>query len=189
MGRGGPAVRCAATAGRWCGVRRDEVLRKAWQNPTFRAVRRTAQALFAQLVTQGAPNIAGVLPLMPAKWAAACDEVTEAGVMADLAILSTAGVVVVDPTTFEVLIRGFIRDCGAARHASQFQGALKCSEAVESVVLRTVLARELQSIGHPDGLALAEILSPSTDLVPTDHADQSDKGSTDLAAGSEVGGS
>lgn len=165
---------------------RDDVLRKAFQNPAFRAVRRTAQALFAQLLTHGAPNIAGVLPLMPAKWATGCDEISEASVMDDLAMLSAAGLVVVDLATFEVLIRGFISDSGVARHASQFQGALKCAKAVESVLLRTVLARELEDIGDPEGLKVAEVLAPPPKVDPTDLEGTSGRGGSDLRPGSEV---
>lgn len=168
---------------------RDLVLTKAWQNAKFRGLRRSAQALFAQLVTQGAPNIAGVLPLMPAKWAAGCDEISEASVMADLSELCSAGMVAVDPASFEVLIRGYIRDSGAARHASQLVGACKCAKAVESVLLRTALAKELQVIGSPEGLAAAEILAPAEEVDRSLLRGGSNQGGSYLGGESEVGSS
>lgn len=165
---------------------RDQVLSKAWRRPEFRSLRRSAQALFAQLVTQETPTMAGVVPLMPAKWASVCAELDEASVMADLAALSGARRVVVDTATFEVLIRDYMSDSGATRHRHHFTACLKAAVAVESPVLRAAIAVELQAIGSDEALDVAELLVPHTDRDPTEVESGSDSDAGEVRDGSEV---
>ncbi|WP_405137472.1 hypothetical protein [Nocardia sp. NBC_01388] len=166
---------------------REQVLLKAWRRPAFRSLRRSAQALFTQILTQDAPSMAGVVPLMPAKWASVCEEISEASVMADLAAMSEAHLVVVDTTTFEVLVRDYIDDSGAVRHRIHFKGALNAAVMVESELLRSVLGLELKTIGTPEALEFLEVLvPPESDSDPSEGAPESDSGEAEAAPGSGV---
>lgn len=162
---------------------RDQFLLKAWRSPALRSLRRSAQALFAQLLTQEAPNMAGVVPLMPAKWASVCEEISEVSVMADLSVLSAAHLVLVDTVTFEVLIRDYMRDTGIFRHKHHFKGAVNATLMVESELLRSVLALELKAIGTPAALEYLEIVAPKSDPDPSEIGPESDPDGTEAANG------
>lgn len=146
------------------------LLCRIWTDPDFRALPRTAQALYAQLISQKEINNAGVLPLMLSKWAKGCDEMTSTAIVADLAALVDGRFVVVDTDTEEVLVRSFIRNDGVLKQPNVFKNALRCAEAVDSPAIRAALAVELRRTGRADAVRTADILSPSeTDSEPIDN--------------------
>lgn len=161
---------------------RDDVLRVAWKDPRFRALRDSARALFDQLVILGPPSSAGVLPLIPAKWASGLPDATERSVMADLAVLAASDFVAVDAMHFEVLIRNYIRDSGSWRNPNHFRGALNAAQSVDSPLLRSYLAAELHKIGGPLVDEVVEILSPETDFGLTGDASATDRPGLDDGA-------
>ncbi|MGW0052076.1 hypothetical protein [Nocardia nova] len=136
------------------------VLCKIWRDKDFRALSRTAQALYMQLVSQDNVNNAGVLPLMTSKWLKGCDELTPEALLRDLAVLVDTSFVVVDTETEEVLIRSFMRHDPGMKHPYIFKNALRCAEAVESTELRRVLAGELRRTRRAEALRVAEVLDP-----------------------------
>lgn len=162
---------------------RDQFLLKAWRAAAVRSLPRSAQALFAQLLTQEAPSMAGIVPLMPAKWASVCEEISEVSVMDDLVKLSEVDLVVVDPLTFEVLIRDFIRDTGGFRHKHHFKGAVNAALLVESELLRGVLALELKAIGTPAALEYLEIVASRQDPDPSRVEPESDPDGIEVVDG------
>ncbi|WP_280454137.1 hypothetical protein [Nocardia brasiliensis] len=137
------------------------LLCRIWNDKEFRALTRTAQALYAQLISQKEINNAGVLPLMVSKWAKGCDEMTSEMIIADLAVLVDARFVVVDTDTEEVLVRSFIRNDGVLKQPNVFKNALRVAEAVESTSIRAVLAAELRRLGRSDATRTAAILDPT----------------------------
>ncbi|RJO74147.1 hypothetical protein D5S18_18515 [Nocardia panacis] len=137
------------------------MLCRIWQDKDFRALPRTAQALYVQLVSQPNINNAGVVPLMLSKWAKGCDELTSDRIIADLAALIDGRFVVVDSDTEEVLVRSFIRNDGVLKQPNVLKNALRCAEAVESHAIREALAAELRRTGRNDAARTADILSPS----------------------------
>ena len=132
---------------------------KIWNDKTFRALPRTAQALYAQLSSDTAVNNAGILPLQVAKWAAGCVETTEREIEDDLGALSRAGYVVVDTDTYEVLLRSHLRDDGLLKHKYIFTNALRCAEAASSDQIRKALAIELYKLNRADATAVADELA------------------------------
>ncbi|MFE3051584.1 hypothetical protein [Nocardia sp. NPDC059239] len=124
-----------------------DMLRKLWARKGFRALPRTAQALYAQMLTEPTLTAAGVLPLMVDKWAAACDDTTVADIQADLKALHTAGFAAIDAENFEVLLRWYVDLAGLARHPNHLKGALRSAEAVESLLLRKALGIDLMALG------------------------------------------
>lgn len=144
------------------------ILCRIWQDKDFRALPRTTQALYMQLLSQPSVNNAGVLPLQISKWAKGCDELDEGSIADDLLALVDRGFVMVDEDTEEVLIRTFVRNDGVLAHKYIFKNALRCAEAVESPALRHALAVELRRVGRPEANAVAEILmasAPHPDVV------------------------
>ncbi|MBF6459829.1 hypothetical protein IU433_12355 [Nocardia puris] len=137
------------------------VLCRIWRDRDFRALPRTAQALYVQLVSQQEINNAGVLPLMLSKWAKGCDELTSDGLVKDLAALIDGRFVVVDSDSEEVLVRSFIRNDGVLKQPNVFKNALRCAEQVESGEIRRVLAAELRRTGRRDAVAVADEIDPS----------------------------
>lgn len=142
------------------------VLCKIWRDKDFRALPRTAQTTYVQLLSQDSVNNAGVLPLQVSKWVKGCDELTESDIWRDLKVLSERGYIVVDVDSFEVLIRSFIRNDGGMAHKYIFKNALSCAEAVESEQIRKALALELYRLRRADATRVADILSPPDDLDP-----------------------
>lgn len=136
------------------------LLCRIWNDKDFRALPRTAQALYAQLLSQKEINNAGVLPLMLSKWAKGCDGLTQQDIIADLAALVDARFVAVDSDSEEVLVRSFIRNDGVLKQPNVFKNALRSAEAVESEGIRRVLASELRRTGRSDAARTAEILDP-----------------------------
>ncbi|OXR46636.1 hypothetical protein B7C42_01610 [Nocardia cerradoensis] len=136
------------------------VLCKIWRDKDFRALPRTAQTLYMQLLSQDNVNNAGVLPLMTSKWVKGCDELTPEELLRDLAVLIDASFVVVDTDAEEVLIRSFIRNDGGMKHPYIFKNALRCAQAVESEKLRRVLASELRRTRRAEALRVADVLDP-----------------------------
>lgn len=129
---------------------------KIWNDKSFRALPRTAQAMYAQLQSDRDVNNAGVLPLQVAKWAGGCDETTEEQVWSDLGALSIGGWIVVDRDTFEVLLRTHLRDDGLLKHKYIFQNALRCAEAAASSDIRKALAIELYRLKRADAAEVAD---------------------------------
>ncbi|MEV0247924.1 hypothetical protein AB0H76_15130 [Nocardia sp. NPDC050712] len=166
---------------------RDDVLRAALRDDKFRALPASARALFAEMLILGPTSSAGVLPLMPAKWAAGSLDTTERSAMEDLALLSAVDRVVVDLKTFEVLIRNFIRDCGVWRNPNHFRGALNSAQDVASPFLRQCLALELRRIGGPLVLEAVEVLTADMDSDNREDAPEMERqGIDDVSApGSE----
>ena len=154
---------------------RDDVLRAALRDDSFRALPASARALFMEMVVVGPTSSAGVLPLMPAKWAAGSSDTTERSAMDDLALLSAVDRVVVDLKTFEVLVRNFIRDCGVWRNPNHFRGALNSAQDVASPFLRQCLALELRRIGGPLVADVVEILTADMDSGDSGEAPEMDR--------------
>lgn len=164
---------------------RDDVLRAALRDDKFRALPASAQMLFCQMVILGPVSSAGVLPLMPAKWAAGLSYATERSAMEDLALLSAANRVIVDLKTFEALVRNFIRDSGVWRNPNHFRGALNSAQAVDSPFLRQCLALELRRIGGPLVMEAVEILTADMDSDDGDAPGMDQRGNGDASEADE----
>ncbi|MGW4119865.1 hypothetical protein [Nocardia sp. NPDC004711] len=146
-----------------------DLLRKLWSRRDFRALQRTAQALYVQPLTDAMLTTAGVLPLMVDKWATACDYITDADIRTDLKTPIEAGFVIVDTGTFEVLLRWYLDLAGLTRHPNHLKGALRASEAVESPLLCEALAVDLLALGLTGDAAesVERLIGPESDPDPT----------------------
>lgn len=153
---------------------------KAWGDPRFRSLPRSAQALYAQLLSDPDLNNAGILVLRPRDWVRACEELTVAQVWADLGSLSDSRLVVVEKPTRELLIRPMICDPEAMAHKYILANAVKCALAARGPMIRLALAIGLYRLDRPESVLAADMLT--ADLVaPESH-------SNGIEIGSDSGG-
>lgn len=144
------------------------LIESIWRNPEFRALPRTAQATYAQLISQKELDRAGVLPYQPTKWVKGCDEVELTGLVADLKVLEVARFIVLDEDTDEVLIRTYMRNAGVTAQPNLLKNALKCARMAASDAIRSTLAAELRRIAKPGCREVADDIDPGSPDTPDD---------------------
>ncbi|OBJ62510.1 hypothetical protein [Mycobacterium asiaticum] len=131
-----------------------------WRDREFRALPRTAQATYAQLISQKELDRAGVQPLQIFKWAKGCDNFSAEDLMADLKVLEEHRFVFVDEDTDELFIRSYMRHCDVARYPNILKNALRCAGMVASEKLRHELAKELRRLRRADADRVADTIEP-----------------------------
>lgn len=130
-----------------------------WNDPDFQELTPTQQRLYILLFSQKTTNNAGVLPLMPSKWAKASQHTAVVDIEADLAALEAARFVLVDRATEEVLVRSFVRRDGVAKQKYLLRNALAVAKHTESPRLRHALAVELRRLANPEADVVADELA------------------------------
>lgn len=144
-----------------------------WRDRDFRALPRTAQAAYIQVLSQKDLDCAGVLTLHIDFLTKGCDEMSAENLWHDLKILEQARFIVVDENTDELLIRSYVRLISApCRNA--WKGAQKAAKMIVSPKIRSALAIELRRIGRADATDLATIIDagytpsePPSNPLPT----------------------
>lgn len=131
-----------------------------WRDKDFKALSRTAQATYAQLLCQKELDRAGVLPYQPDKWARGCDTMSLDDLLGDLDELQTARFILVDTDTFEVLVRSYMRQSNVIKQPNLLKNAIKCARMVASDRLRHELAVELRRLGRKDTVEVADEIDP-----------------------------
>lgn len=149
-----------------------------WRDRDFRALPRTAQATYAQLISQKELDRAGILPLLVPKWAKGCDDFSEEEFWQDLEVLQVRRFAFFDTDTDELFVRSYMRACEVVRYPNILKNALRCAAMVGSERLRFELAQELRRLGRAEAVRVAdeiepegfenrsETLSPSSETVP-----------------------
>jgi hypothetical protein len=132
-----------------------------WRDKEFRALPRTAQATYAQLISQKELDRAGMQPLQIAKWAKGCDEITDSDISDDLKVLEQHRFVFVDDDTDELFIRSYMRHCEVVRYPNILKNALRCAGLVASEKLRHELAQELRRLRKADADRVADAIEPA----------------------------
>jgi hypothetical protein len=132
-----------------------------WRDTDFRSLPRTAQTMYAQLLSQKELDCAGMLPLQPEKWATGCDQLTVKQVWADLNHLQAARFVYYDTDTYELLVRTHIRNSNVLKVPNMRKSAMRSAALVASPALRAVLADEFVATGLPEFVGAAIELNPS----------------------------
>lgn len=132
-----------------------------WRDKDFRALPRTAQTLYAQLLSQKELDRAGVQPLQVSKWAKGCDEITDSDVWDDLKVLEERRFVFVDDDADELFIRSYMRQCEVARYPNILKNAIRCAGLVASEKIRAELAVELRRLRKADATRKADEIDPN----------------------------
>jgi hypothetical protein len=133
-----------------------------WRDKEFRALPRTAQATYAQLISQLDLNRAGLQPLLVAKWIKGCDEISAEDLLADLKVLEQHRFVFVDDDTDELFVRSYMRHCDVGRYPNILKNALRCASLVASEKLRFELAQELRRLRKADADRVADAIEPTS---------------------------
>lgn len=135
----------------------DEAL---WRrDKEFRALPRTAQCTFVQLLSQKDLDCAGVLTLHVELLAKGCDELTPEDIWSDLKALEQARFIHIDTDTDELLIRSYVRRV-SVKSPNAMKAALRLAKMVSSPKLRSALAIELRRIERAEAIAVADEISP-----------------------------
>lgn len=138
-----------------------------WRDDDWRQLSRGAQALYMQLLSQKEVDCAGVLPLLPTKWAKGCAGLTVEHVMADLAELQQYRFVYYDEDTDEACIRSYIRRApNVLKVPNMRKSARRAAGLVASPKIRSVLAAELRATGEPDCVETADEIDPEAGPKP-----------------------
>lgn len=138
-----------------------------WRDGHFRALSRTAQCTYAQLLSQKDLDRAGMQPLQITKWAKGCDAMTAGELQADLDELERERFVFYDEDTDELFVRAYMRTTEVTRYPQYLKSALKCAVMVASPKLRRELAIELRRLRKPEANQVADEIDP-TDPDPDD---------------------
>lgn len=136
------------------------LLESIWRDKDFRALPRTAQATYGELISQKELDRAGIQPLMVSKWSKGCDEITDDDVWADLAILQERRFVFYDTETDELFVRAYMRTCDIVRYPNILKNALRCAGLVASEKLRHELAVELRRLRRAEATKVADEIDP-----------------------------
>lgn len=131
-----------------------------WRDGDFRALPRTAQATYTQLLSQKELDRAGLLPLQITKWAKACNSMSVDELWADLKVLQAARFVCIDEDTDELLVRSYMRRSNVIKQPNLLKNALKCAGMAASDWLRHELAVELRRMGRKDTVVVADEIDP-----------------------------
>ncbi|AOE44972.1 hypothetical protein SEA_TWISTER6_63 [Gordonia phage Twister6] len=131
-----------------------------WRDRDFRALSRTAQATYLQLISQKELDRAGLLPLQPTKWVKGCDAMSLDDLYTDLKELQATRFVFVDVDTDEVFVRSYMRQSNVISQPNLLKNAYKCASMVDSEYLRHELATELRRLGRKEAQELADSIDP-----------------------------
>ncbi|WP_237341851.1 hypothetical protein [Williamsia soli] len=131
-----------------------------WRDKDFRAIPRTAQTTYGQLLSQKELDRAGIQPLQVSKWAKGCDEITESDVWTDLKVLEAARFVFYDEDTDELFVRSYMRQSDITRYPNILKNALRCAGMVASPKLRHELATELRRLRRAEAAKVADEIDP-----------------------------
>lgn len=131
-----------------------------WRDKEFRALPRTAQATYAQLISQKELDRAGMQPLQVSKWVKGCHEIDTDALETDLATLEAHRFIFVDEDTDELFIRSYMRHADIVRYPNILKNALRCAGMVASEKLRRELAVELRRLRKADATRVADQIDP-----------------------------
>lgn len=137
-----------------------QIKESMWRDKDFRALPRTAQATYCELVSQKELDRAGMQPLQVSKWSKGCDEITESDIWADLKVLEERRFVFVDDDSDELFVRSYMRHCEITRYPNILKNALRCAGLVASEKIRRELAAELRRLRKADASRKADEIDP-----------------------------
>ena len=131
-----------------------------WRDKDFRALTRSAQATYSQLISQKDLDRAGMQPLMVSRWARGCDDISESDVWRDLNLLEVRRFVFVDEDTDELFVRSYMRTCEITKYPNILTNALRCARLVASEKIRHELAIELRRLRRGEATKVADEIDP-----------------------------
>lgn len=122
------------------------ILSSIWDDQDFLDLDAEAQRLFCFLVSQKNLNHAGLIPLTLRRWASKAKRLTAKQVRQSLNDLDTAGFIVMDEDTEEVLVRSFVRRDEVYKQPRVMGAAVSGALEISSMRLRRALVAEMHRL-------------------------------------------
>ena len=125
---------------------------RIWQDGDFLALTESAQRFYMLAISQPTLSYAGVVPFTVRRWAKLATDSSTAKVRKACASLESAGFIVVDEDTEELMLRSFIRYDGILDNPNVSIAAVKDFRSIHSPLLRAVFLLELHRLwGEKEG--------------------------------------
>lgn len=137
------------------------IVTAVWRDDDFLALDVEEQRMYFLLLSQPDISAAGVLHLSLTRWSAKARNTSPESVMASLKKLAAARYVIFDLRTEELLVRSFVRWDGGYTNSKRKPAIRDAAQAVESPIIRRMLAVELGRLALPQWLPDALSDSPS----------------------------
>ena len=122
------------------------VMRSIWTDPDWLALPSRSKMIYLQLISQANISKAGVLPTVPKRWASMYPDLDVDDVLSAIGDLESAGFVLVDDDTEELLVRTYMR---YDEMYAQPNGRKAISAALDEIVsgtLRETVVEELAEL-------------------------------------------
>lgn len=150
------------------------ILSAIWNDPDWRTLAVAEQHTYLMLITQTDISSAGCLSMTLRRWSGYATDSTSEGLSKAITELAVKAYIAYDEDTEELLVRKFVKYDGGAGNEKRQPAIRSAAEAIQSPVLRAVLAAELDLLGFvhslSDGLSDTEPDSPR--VVVTDAGTQ-----------------
>ena len=151
------------------------VMRSIWTDPDWLALSSRSKMIYLQLISQANISKAGVLPTVPRRWASMYPDLDVDDILASIDDLSTAGFVLVDEDTEELLVRTYMRYDEMYAQPNGRKAILAATDEIVSGTLRATVEEELEDLtgegsDNPSG-------NPSRNLSGKGSGNPSGKGS------------
>jgi hypothetical protein len=119
-----------------------KVYTSIWDDDEFRALSPGAQRLYVLILSQKRLTLAGVVPYAPRSWARSCDHLSTDDIEADATELMTAGFVIIDRDTQELMVRTLLKHNPIAG-ARTVKGLWNAWSEIDSTDIRWLVVHNL----------------------------------------------
>lgn len=120
-----------------------KLMTSIWSDEDFVALSGSAQRLYMALLSQPELSPCGVLTVHEGRLAGLASDTKPKDVSRDLAVLSEAGLVILDDTTGEAWIRSFLHHDGVLSSPNIFKSAARSWSAIHSKPIREAIREAL----------------------------------------------
>lgn len=136
------------------------VMRSIWTDPDWLELSSRSKMIYLQLISQANISKAGVLPTVPRRWASMYPDLEVDDILAAIEDLTSAGFVLVDEDTEELLVRTYMRYDEMYAQPNGRKAITAATDEIVSSTLRATVEQELEELtgegsdnpsGNPSG--------------------------------------
>lgn len=129
---------------------------RIWRDGDFLALTESAQRFYMLALSLPDLSYAGVVPFTVRRWAKLAADSSMTKVRKTIASLESAGYVLVDEDTEELMLRSFVRNDGILENPLVSVATVKAYRSIHSALLRAVFLLELHRL-HDEGDGRADV--------------------------------
>lgn len=122
------------------------VMRSIWTDPDWLELSSRSKMIYLQLISQANISKAGVLPTVPRRWASMYPDLEVDDILAAIDDLSTAGFVLVDEDTEELLVRTYMRYDEMYAQPNGRKAITAATDEIVSATLRATVEQEFEDL-------------------------------------------